>query len=248
MINYKEILPDNQVSDFIRCFWKSDSLEDDSDYTILPNGYFDLIIEFRENKIDRIKITGIWTVPIDVKTIKDTKLLCVRFKPLAAEYLFKMNFRSLINSSTTLPLNFWNLDNLNSNKFDEFIRYISNHIKFIISNAKNIDERKRNLFDLVFKKNNFTVKYVSEKTFWGSRQINRYFKKQYGFSLKTYLDIIRFNSIYEEIAKDNKGLKAGYFDQPHFIREIKKYTGFTPRQLSKNKNDRFIQLSFLKFG
>lgn len=34
-----------------------------------------------------------------------------------------------------------------------------------------------------------------------------------------------------------------YFDQAHFIKEIKKYTEKTPRELSKNENVRFLQLA-----
>jgi AraC-like DNA-binding protein len=34
-----------------------------------------------------------------------------------------------------------------------------------------------------------------------------------------------------------------YFDQAHFIKEIKKYTGTTPKELHKNENVRFLQLS-----
>ena len=37
--------------------------------------------------------------------------------------------------------------------------------------------------------------------------------------------------------------QTDYFDQAHFIKEIKKYTGTTPKELHKNKNDRFLQLS-----
>ncbi|HWV29535.1 MAG TPA: hypothetical protein VN038_07775, partial [Dyadobacter sp.] len=36
-----------------------------------------------------------------------------------------------------------------------------------------------------------------------------------------------------------------YADQSHFIREIKKYAGVVPKELERNKNDRFIQFSTL---
>ena len=44
----------------------------------------------------------------------------------------------------------------------------------------------------------------------------------------------------------SKGLlypQKDFFDQAHFIKEVKKYTGTTPKELYKNKNDRFLQLS-----
>ena len=34
-----------------------------------------------------------------------------------------------------------------------------------------------------------------------------------------------------------------YFDQSHFIKDLKKYTGNNPTELFENKNDRFLQLT-----
>ena len=68
----------------------------------------------------------------------------------------------------------------------------------------------------------------------------------FGLSLKEYLNIIRCNQTYKDISNNRPVLQGNYFDQSHFIKEIKKFTGVTPTELKKNENDRFLQLSTIK--
>jgi AraC-like DNA-binding protein len=242
-MNYKEKKIDGFLLPFIKCFWMSENGDTQKEHTILPDGYFDLIIEIEEEIILKIQLTGLWSKPMEVKTEKHIKRLAIRFKPLASEYLFDLDFKSLLNSTLVLPTNFWNFDRLNGNDFENFIAFTTNYIQGLLENTKKIDARKIQLFDLVYQKNNFSVKQISETIFWNSREINRYFNKQFGISLKGYLNIVRCNISYKSIAKNVLKPHTDYFDQAHFIKEIRKYTGVSPKELSKNKNDRFIQLS-----
>jgi len=93
----------------------------------------------------------------------------------------------------------------------------------------NIDTRKKQLFDLIYASNGIlTVTELSEKVFWSSRQINRYFNQTFGISLKTYCNIIRFKSSLPHIKKGIPFPELNFADQNHFIREIKKMSGVTP--------------------
>lgn len=42
--------------------------------------------------------------------------------------------------------------------------------------------------------------------------------------------------------KDNF-IEQNYFDQSHFIKDLKKHTGNNPTELFENKSDRFLQLA-----
>lgn len=92
----------------------------------------------------------------------------------------------------------------------------------------------------------YLIREISEKVFWTSRQINRYFNLTFGISLKEYLNIIRSNQTFKDIANKKLAPQNKYLDHSHFIKEIKRYTGVTPKELYKNKNDRFLQLSTIK--
>ncbi len=66
-MQYEEIKTDGYLSNFVKCFWTSETLTNSSEYTILPDGYFDLIVEIKRKKFSSVKLTGIWTIPIDIK-------------------------------------------------------------------------------------------------------------------------------------------------------------------------------------
>jgi AraC-like DNA-binding protein len=243
---YLEKKISDHLSPFIQAFWTSETFDEVIENTILPDGYFDLIVQIEKEKIKSIKLTGLWTKPIEVKTQKNTKRLAIRFKPLAAEYLFDIDLKIALNNAITLPKTFWDLHQLSTLNFDTFSKHCKIKIGQLLALSKPLDKRKIKLFDLIFKKEFTTVKALSEQVFWNSRQINRYFQNQYGLSLKVYMNIVRCHATYKTLAKNNLTVPSSYFDQAHYIKEIKKMTGVSPKTLSQNKNDRFIQLSTIK--
>jgi len=110
-----------------------------------------------------------------------------------------------------------------------------------------IDPKKCTLLKAINQtKGNQTVEYYSQKACWSKRQINRYFRSTFGLSLKSYCSIRKCAATYSQIRKGQLYPEQGYFDQPHFIKEIKKIAGFTPKVLSRNENDRFLQFSIIK--
>jgi AraC-like DNA-binding protein len=90
-----------------------------------------------------------------------------------------------------------------------------------------------------------TVTELSEKVSWSSRQINRYFNQQFGLSLKAYCGILRFRASFPNIKEGKLFPEQNFSDQSHFIKEVRKLAGVSPKELMKNKNDRFIQFSAL---
>src|SRR6187551_2773962 len=102
------------------------------------------------------------------------------------------------------------------------------------------------LFDLIYSSNgSLPVKELSDKVFWSSRQINRYFNEQFGISLKAYCNILRFRASFSHIKDGKLFPHENFADQSHFIKEVKKLSGVSPKELKRNQNDRFIQFSTL---
>ncbi|WP_321308084.1 helix-turn-helix domain-containing protein [Marinifilum fragile] len=245
-MEYRENKIDGFLSNFIRCFWEFETPTKDVNYTILPDGHFDLIFEIRKNELSNISLTGVWTKPINVQIDKDTKLIGIRFKLIAAEYIFKQSMKNILNTTTNFSIDFFALKNFPFNDFDLLTDYLLKKINYGLKKLKEIDSRKFKLFELLYEnKGNLKVNELAEKTLWSSRQINRYFNAKFGFSLKTFSNILKCNSTYRQIANGKLFPQQDYFDQAHFIKEIKKYTGTTPKELYKNENDRFLQLSTL---
>jgi AraC-like DNA-binding protein len=88
--------------------------------------------------------------------------------------------------------------------------------------------------DLIFETNGMApVKELATAAGVGERQLERLFKKYVGLSPKYYARIIRFNYIFKLIeARDTPWAdivyQAGYYDQSHFIRNFKAFTGEDP--------------------
>jgi AraC-like DNA-binding protein len=241
---YEEINPDKSLKDFVKRFWKVSNLtEDKKNPTILPDGYFDLIIKIVNNKLDSILLTGFYTKEFEAETLPNSAFIGVSFLPLAAEYIFQQSISSYLNKHEPMPPDFWDLDKIDFTNFKHWSHQVSEKISEHATN-KIVDDRKQKLFHLLFQtKGSLTVQKISDQLFWNSRQINRYFKTKFGLSLKAYSNILRCKATYNDIKKGDLFPKENFSDQAHFITEIKKHTGTTPKVLSKNKNDRFIQFS-----
>jgi len=69
------------------------------------------------------------------------------------------------------------------------------------------------------------------------------FKKQVGIAPKPYLKIIRFQKAISEIEERKEvnwtdiSQDCGFYDQAHFINDFKFFSGFTPEEYVRRKND-----------
>jgi AraC-like DNA-binding protein len=71
-----------------------------------------------------------------------------------------------------------------------------------------------------------------------SRQFERKFKEFSGFSPRVFLNIARFAHIFKNNINTTKILteiayESGYYDQPHFIRDFRKFSAYSPKEYFK---------------
>lgn len=222
----------------------SDSQDSEGISTVLPDGYFDLIFRFQGDQLASVFLTGTWTIPVDVSYAKHTRYYGVRFKLLASEYIFKESIERLIDTSTDLPSDFWDIDRSVFETFDCFVLTMSRKIECRLPVVSEIDMRKLRLVQILYdEKGAVSVAELANRVGWSARQINRWFNNQFGLSLKKFSGILKCHATYGDIANGELHPVSGYYDQAHLIKEIKRYTGATPKILHENKNVRFLQLS-----
>ena len=247
---YSQLPPDIFLKDFIRCYWW---LNNDTDkkleFTILPDGCFDLIISFQNFQQTGISLSGLWSKNAEVIVAPNTQLFGIQFRLLAADYIFQERLAGIINSQKKLKNDFWNLNAISffENDQEMIAEKLNQHIQTVIESQKVVDSKKQQLFKLLYQtKGNQTADFYAQQVYWSRRQITRYFKNRFGLSLKAYCNILKCSASFKHLKKGQLYPEQNYFDRSHFIKELKKHTGNTPKNLFENKNDRFLQLSIIQ--
>jgi len=243
---YNFITPEAELAAFVESIGMFGNFsQKEKELIILPDGRIDLFFIF----------TGEWefeTLLMGLETGAEMRVVpsgmyayAVSFTPLGLEYILDTDIAGILNSARALPRNFWDNRPEWFENLEAFNYYATQKIMALL--PKKIDERKRKLFELIYaSKGEMSVNDLSSRIGWSSRQINRYFNTWFGMSLKAYCNILRFRKSLEHIAVGKLFPELDFADQSHFIREVKKYAGVLPKELSKNKNDRFVLLSVLK--
>ena len=238
-LHFQLVHPDQSLSDFVYCFSSLQNISNQPHAVIIPNGKVDLIFSKTGEDEFKIALLGLETRPKYVNA-EVTSFFSVSFNPLAIEYLFSAPIADLLDTGKILPPDFWNFSIADLNDFEGFCMKVTEKLHSIL--PEKIDERKRKLFQLIFSSNGeISVSELAQKIFWSQRQINRYFKQQFGLTLKSYCKIIRFQASLSHIKSGELYPKLNFTDQSHFIKEIKQFAGVSPKELHKNKNDRFLQ-------
>jgi len=237
-----------RLEDYVRCYWKVENRSKDfQSYTILPDGFFDLLICKRNGHLQEVLLTGLWDDKSNVVIAPDTTIYGVQFRLLAIESIVNESISAILNKITSLENSYLDLDKYHTYEDADLFGYLNRCLLALIKEQDEIDSRKLILLKSINEtKGSETVDFYSQKAFWSKRQINRYFQSTFGLSLKKYCNIRKGASNYSQIKKGNLFPQKGYYDQSHFIKNIKKITGYSPKVLLKNENDRFIQFSIIK--
>ena len=242
---YKLIKPDKSLSDFVESFWLlQNNSNEGKEIVVLPDGRIDLFFSQSITEPFHITLSGIETTADRAILAAKTTMFAISFNLLATEYVFHCTVSNLLNNAEHLPVDFWDFGPNDLQNFDLFCKKASQKIHSLLT--KEVESRKQKLFGLIYSSNGaITVNELSEKVSWSSRQINRYFNAQFGISLKEYCNILRFRASFQHIKEGKLFPQQNFADQSHFIKEVKKLSGVSPKELKRNQNDRFIQFSTL---
>lgn len=243
---YTSVAPGKELSIFVESIGMFGNFSaTEKEVVVLPDGRIDLLFMHTAEGYFKVLLMGLETEPEQRAVPAGMYAYALSFTPLGLEYIMQTSIAGILNSARELPDNFWDNRKEHFKDLETFRDFVLEKIKEILP-AK-VDERKLKIFELIYGHNGeLSISELSEKAGWSSRQMNRYFNAQFGLSLKAYSDILRFRASLKHIAAGKLFPELDFSDQSHFIREIKKYSGALPKDLSKNKDDRFVLLSLLK--
>jgi len=88
-----------------------------------------------------------------------------------------------------------------------------------------------------------SIKELETQTGYSKRYLDMLFKEYVGVSPKQLANIVRFQIFYQLWAQEKSRtffkdkLYTYYYDQSHFIKEFKRFTGFTPQKFAEINNE-----------
>lgn len=227
-----------------------------SSYKILPGTSIVMGFQYsgqlsysKENKTISLKKSGITGLMGSYRIFNNsinTSSILVMFTETGAAAFFKDPLHEIFDQSLSLDdLMLKSQMDVVSDQIGEAetdLERIKTIEAFLISRLKNIEpDNLVNLAVNLIKQSggNIKIAVLTEKLNISQSQFEKRFRKIVGASPKKFCSIVRLQGIIKAKPETN-GLTAlaidnGYFDQAHFIKDFKSFTGQTPEQYFREK-------------
>lgn len=228
----------NELQEYIICIWRITSkqtLIKPIINTVLPDACIDLIIDLQ----NRVAVFSGFSKNTEKISLEgNVNFIGVRFKPGSIHMLYDIPGDQVMDHTLmfdTLESQFDITPVFNAPTIDMQLNIIKRYLMYKIKTSHNTHYTK--LVDALY--HNPTAQHVSDIALslgYEKRQLQRVFFKNYGVSPKVLLNILRLHKCLSLLFDDSKtmqniALECGFYDQAHFIKEIKKYTGISPTVL-----------------
>ncbi|MCJ7936317.1 MAG: helix-turn-helix domain-containing protein [Chryseobacterium sp.] len=267
-MDYQTFQPSADLAPFIKCYWTLDSPREATPQvqTIVPDGCMEMIFHYGDlyhQYIDgkavvqpRSCVFGQLTQPLKIEPTGITGIFSVRFHhdgfvPFASIPIKEMDDKAV-------PLE--KLFGITGTELEENVFYASTvqeKIDFVEAfllerlNTETIDRIVQSTVDLLLKVNGqISVHELSAQTNINRRQLERRFSSAIGLSPKQLSKTIRLQATLKHLLnKEYTSLttlahESEYYDQAHFIKDFKEFTGLTPKEFYGDN----LQMSFLFYG
>ena len=230
---------------------------------VVPNGHIKLSVAFRNgivasvngksftSKEQNISLTGLVDVPVILDVEKDiaTGTIVVEFNPQGAYRFFQVSLNEVKNQIHPLT---------------DILGTVAKQLEEQISNVECVDDKVAFLQKFLLKqfslqpedsifeycvakitssKGKITIRELEKKTGYSSRWLNMKFADKLGISPKNLSTIIRFNQYYNAVANNSEmdfmqnAFYDYYYDQSHFLKEFKRFTGLSHLGFQNATND-----------
>lgn len=263
-MKFSEIKPSIQLRQFIQCFWlmELDCVNAQSELRerVIPDGSTEIIFHLGEN-VSRIKDQGVLlSEPNSLLIGQNTysyliaakgrvKMFGIKFLPHTVSFLTQESASQFNNKTIDLTDIFGNQVRIlheqliNAKKLSTQVLLAKN---FLIDNFQKQKRLHFNYLDfaiqqIILEKGQGNFSEIVQKIGVSARYLEKLFLEYVGILPKTFSQIVqlqnslRFLSFDSQMSLTEISYACGYFDQSHFIRSIKRFTGLTPTQLLKEK-------------
>jgi AraC-like DNA-binding protein len=257
-VQYKEYKPSPLLETYVRCYYTIDSddqavFEDKAFATGCIEVMFTLhgspwLTEREEGfvKAAPIELWGQILKPLSFKTSGSSNIFGIRFHPATAALLLRGEIHRFndgvfdlvgVLGNSIIDLHAQLQD---AGAIDQQVKLVDSYlIKRLSADPKTINRIglvQKVMTELTHKDFFDNIDNLASRYGISSRYLQKVFLQQTGLTPKLYSKINRFQNSLILIGKGGQSLTdvayaCGYFDQSHFIREFRSFTGFSPSVL-----------------
>ena len=252
-MKFDKHFPTDQLKPYIKYFVVSEN-ELENEYKVFPSSglvigfqYKGQLAAIKENTESRLTSAGITGMTDGYKIFKnsaDTGTILVYFTEIGFTHFASHPANELFNLSLSLDDIF---DRQSVEDVEEKLTFAATdkqRIKiieqFLVSQLKDIQTDKLivEAVKLIYQTNGtIRIKELNQKLFISQNPFEKRFRKEVGTTAKKFASIVRFNAVLDDL-DNTKSLteicyENNFFDQAHFIKDFKQFTGDTPENFKR---------------
>lgn len=252
-MRFEKIIPTARLQPYIRHFVISEN-EAESNYKVFPSTglvigfqYGGRLSEIRQQKKNSLAASGITGISDGVKLFhnsRNTSSILVFFTETGFAHFSAHPAHELFNQSLSLE-NLFSRDRIREAE-DRLMRCstdkqrISVIEKFLLVHLKAIEDDQLvvEAVRLIYaSKGAVRIKDLNRQLCISASPFEKRFRKLVGTSPKKFASIVRFNTVLDALGSAKSLTEICYehnfFDQAHFIKDFRQYTGDTPEQFKQ---------------
>lgn len=256
---FTQLLPQTEARHLVSCYWFVDDAETTPvEQKIVPDGYPEIIFHFGDPY--EIKLRETWspqtrellagqlTRYFHLRNTGTSGIVGIKLQPTAVAHLFNCTMSDLtdrvVNFRLALPAAFALLNPVIES-------YISKRDKAALASQFDSLFGARSILwqplavdaavkQIIGSNGNLNVEEMCDTNAISERQLERQFRRYVGLSPKFYARVIRFSYIFQLVNSPgfswtDLSLEAGFYDQPHFSKDFKAFTGEEPSRYHFDK-------------
>ncbi len=249
--------PQKKLSPYVASFWVFESsvgLPMTDSRIIVPDGRAKIIIPYK-NPVSvvvenspvytgelQVFLTGIQNSPRTIcSPTTDTGTIGIELTPKGLYRFFHLSMFEITDRIYSFEDLFgvWGVklqnrlgDIENPNEKITFFQRVLTHL--LSENTKNYSLLDYTIDIITQSYGMIRIQELAAQTGYSKRYLDMLFKEHVGLSPKSLASILRFQNIYQPWAQENTAaflkddLYSYYYDQAHFIKEFKRFTGYAP--------------------
>lgn len=261
-MNYQTYQPHPDLEALISCYWTLTvpATKDTQKQRIIPDGTIEMafilgddikryITEEQFILQPRAMVLGQTLEPFYIEPTGYVDTFAIRFYPYGFANFVTVPIKQLANTETPLAGLFGDLlaneleqNIIQATDVKQRIKIIEQFLRDKLSDPLTVETIVKSTIDtLLLTNGSASILTILKEDVSKRRQLERKFVKQIGMSPKQLGKVIRLQTALKQLLNQNTenlthiAYESGYYDQAHFIKDFKEFTGTNPKEFLGNE-------------